>query len=142
MSFAAYSIVVAVLTEDRIAGDAPNGWKTSYVLVLLILGVLLIGSFIAWENFCECPLMPLHIWKDRNFTLVSARSNTARLPTDGATDKRRGDIRLYELHNKFLLAISLHAKCTWVLSTLRSRASPSSGDWWNHRQRYCRTCLT
>lgn len=52
-------------------GDtAPNGWKTAYVLVLLIVGLLLIIAFVFWELRFEWPLMPMGIWKDRNFTLV------------------------------------------------------------------------
>lgn len=54
----------------RIAGGAPKGWRTSYVLVLLLLGIALIGIFIGWEGFCTYPLMPLRVWRDRNFSLV------------------------------------------------------------------------
>lgn len=52
-------------------GDtAPQGWKTPYVLALLIIGLLLIIAFICWECWYKWPLMPMGIWKDRNFTLV------------------------------------------------------------------------
>jgi predicted MFS family arabinose efflux permease len=30
----------------------------------------LIGAFIVWEGVCKFPMMPLRIWKDRNFSLV------------------------------------------------------------------------
>ena len=43
------------------------------MLAMLVLGVVLILGFIAWENYCKYPMMPLRIWKDRNFSLVSAR---------------------------------------------------------------------
>jgi hypothetical protein len=56
--------------ENSIAGGAPEGWRTSYVLVLLIVGVFLMGSFIGWEGWCKYPLMPLRIWRDKNFSLV------------------------------------------------------------------------
>lgn len=48
---------------------APHGWKTDYVLVLLILGLALIASFVLWDNWFRWPLVPMGIWKDRNFTL-------------------------------------------------------------------------
>lgn len=52
-------------------GDtAPQGWKTPYVLALLIVGLLLIIAFVFWECWFKYPLMPMGIWKDRNFTLV------------------------------------------------------------------------
>ncbi|KAF2168005.1 hypothetical protein M409DRAFT_53340 [Zasmidium cellare ATCC 36951] len=52
-------------------GDtAPQGWTTPYVLALLIVGLLLIIGFICWECWCKWPLMPMGIWKDRDFTLV------------------------------------------------------------------------
>nr|AOR51677.1 MFS general substrate transporter [Phaffia rhodozyma] len=49
--------------------SASNGWKTPYVLATLVLSILLIGAFIAWEDllvrssrFSLKPLMPLEIW--------------------------------------------------------------------------------
>ncbi|KXS96015.1 hypothetical protein AC578_3901 [Pseudocercospora eumusae] len=52
-------------------GDtAPDGWRTPYVLALLIIGFLLIVAFVFWELYFEFPLMPMQIWKDRNFSLV------------------------------------------------------------------------
>jgi hypothetical protein len=55
---------------DRIAGDAPKGWRTPYVLAMLILGIALIACFIVWEAYCKHPMMPLRVWKDKNFSLV------------------------------------------------------------------------
>jgi MFS family permease len=53
-----------------LAGDASQGWKTPYVLVLLILGLCLILFFVYWESVFPSPLMPLHIWRDRTFSLL------------------------------------------------------------------------
>ena len=51
-------------------GDtAPQGWKTDYVLALLIIGVLLMVAFVFWEQWFKYPLVPMSIWKDRNFSL-------------------------------------------------------------------------
>jgi hypothetical protein len=56
--------------EDRLTGTAPQGWATPYVIVLIIVGVILIGIFIFWQSIYKFPLMPLYIWRDRNFSLV------------------------------------------------------------------------
>ncbi|KAF2491371.1 major facilitator superfamily transporter [Lophium mytilinum] len=53
-----------------LGGDASDGWKTPYVLVLLILGILAIGLFIVWENKYEHAMIPMNIWRDRDFSLL------------------------------------------------------------------------
>ncbi|KAF2084390.1 putative transporter [Saccharata proteae CBS 121410] len=53
-----------------LGSDAPQGWKTPYVLVLLILGIVLIVGFVFWEQYVENPLVPMGIWKDRDFSLL------------------------------------------------------------------------
>lgn len=40
-------------------------------MAMMILGFLQLVTFVFWENYWPRPLMPLHIWKDSNFTLVS-----------------------------------------------------------------------
>ncbi|KAL4942340.1 hypothetical protein BDV06DRAFT_235503 [Aspergillus oleicola] len=62
--------VSAVSAGLTLTGTAPKGWATPYVIVLLVLGVVLIGTFIFWQSIYKFPLMPLYIWKDRNFSLV------------------------------------------------------------------------
>jgi len=52
------------------ASEAANGWETSYVIALLVVGAVSIGGFIYWQSVYSRPLMPLSVWKDRNFTLV------------------------------------------------------------------------
>ncbi|KAK3054999.1 hypothetical protein LTR09_004159 [Extremus antarcticus] len=52
-------------------GDtAPQGWKTSYVIALLVVGILIMIAFVFWELWFKYPLVPMNIWRDRNFTLV------------------------------------------------------------------------
>lgn len=53
-----------------LGGVAPHGWKTPYVLALLMVGVVCIISFIVWECHVSQPLLPLWIFKDRNFSLL------------------------------------------------------------------------
>jgi MFS family permease len=62
---------IGMFTAALSLGDeAPDGWKTGYVLALLIVGLALMVAFVFWELRFETPLMPMSIWKDRNFTLV------------------------------------------------------------------------
>nr|POF06764.1 putative mfs-type transporter [Quercus suber] len=52
-------------------GDtAPQGWRTGYVLALLIVGILLLIIFVVWDCFYKYPLVSMSIWRDRNFSLV------------------------------------------------------------------------
>ncbi|KAK0286538.1 hypothetical protein LTR91_014903 [Friedmanniomyces endolithicus] len=48
---------------------APQGWTTGYVLALLIVGLALMIAFVVWDCWFKYPLVPMGIWKDRNFTL-------------------------------------------------------------------------
>ncbi|KAK6004249.1 hypothetical protein QM012_009099 [Aureobasidium pullulans] len=53
------------------SGDtAPQGWKTSYIIAMLIVGALLIVAFVFWENYYPHPLVPMSIWLDKNFSLL------------------------------------------------------------------------
>jgi MFS family permease len=51
---------------------APQGWKTGYVLALLIVGFMLLVAFVFWDLWYKYPLVPMGIWKDRNFSLCLA----------------------------------------------------------------------
>ena len=55
-----------------LGSTAPNGWKTGYVLALLIAGILLMVAFVFWELWFKYPLVPMSIWKDHNFSLSLA----------------------------------------------------------------------
>jgi MFS family permease len=64
-------IGIAMFTASlTLAGDSPHGWSTSYVIVLLVVGILLTAGFVYWQSIFEHPLMPLSVWRDRNFTLL------------------------------------------------------------------------
>lgn len=67
LAVAGIAIFTASLT---LAGDAPNGWRSSYVIAMLIIGLVMIGACIYWQSIFKHPLMPLSIWNHRNFTLV------------------------------------------------------------------------
>lgn len=57
--------------DYSLGGDAKDGFRTPYVLVLLIIGILLIVAFIVWENKYPYALIDMSVWKDRDFSLVS-----------------------------------------------------------------------
>ncbi|KAJ5894507.1 hypothetical protein N7495_006198 [Penicillium taxi] len=55
-----------------LAGDAPDGWQTGYVLALFIVGISMLAAFVYWQSIAKYALMPLWMWKDRNFSLLMA----------------------------------------------------------------------
>jgi MFS family permease len=55
-----------------LGSDAPHGWKTSYVLALLIIGFVLMVGFVLWEIYYDTPLISMTIFRDRNFSLLLA----------------------------------------------------------------------
>lgn len=57
--------------HHSLGGNAPQGWKTPYVLVLLILGAILMISFVVWEFKYPYAMIDMKIWRDRDFSLVS-----------------------------------------------------------------------
>ncbi|KAH9832715.1 Major Facilitator Superfamily [Teratosphaeria destructans] len=52
-----------------LGSTAPHGWTTPYVLALLLVGLALILAFVAWDTHYPHPLVPMTIWRDRNFSL-------------------------------------------------------------------------
>ena len=54
-----------------LAGDAPQGWKTPYVLVMLILGLVMIATFVVWELKYPFAMIDMNVFRDRDFSLVS-----------------------------------------------------------------------
>ncbi|KLO14349.1 MFS general substrate transporter [Schizopora paradoxa] len=60
-------LIQFVLAQGELA---PKGWKTPYIIALLIAGVLLLFAFLAWQYYLEHvavksrpPLMKLSMWK-------------------------------------------------------------------------------
>ncbi|CAM1511470.1 Fc.00g089830.m01.CDS01 [Cosmosporella sp. VM-42] len=60
---------VGMLTAALTLGPG-DGWKSAHVIAMLIVGFLLLVAFVFWESYWPHPLMPLHIWRDKNFTLL------------------------------------------------------------------------
>ena len=59
------------LTHPSLAADAPQGWRTPHVLVLLILGIIIMIAFVVWESKYPYAMIDMKIWRDRDFSLVS-----------------------------------------------------------------------
>ncbi|KAH9895305.1 efflux transporter [Cubamyces lactineus] len=47
---AGLTFIIFVLSDGSVA---PNGWKTGYIIALLILGVVLLALFVWWEHYLE-----------------------------------------------------------------------------------------
>ncbi|KAI2473034.1 MFS general substrate transporter [Annulohypoxylon bovei var. microspora] len=47
-----------------------DGWTSAHVIALIVVGIVLLVIFVVWERIFPTPLMPPHIWKDRNFSLI------------------------------------------------------------------------
>ncbi|WP_031165427.1 MFS transporter [Streptosporangium roseum] len=49
--------------------SAPGkGWTSPQVLVAAVLAVLALGGFVLWERRAEQPMLPLELFRDRNFS--------------------------------------------------------------------------
>ncbi|KAK9480307.1 major facilitator superfamily-domain-containing protein [Lipomyces japonicus] len=73
-------LFVFALTQS---GSLEDGWRTPYVIALLIAGVLLFTSFLFWESKAKKPLMPLHIWKFPYFALCMMIAATGYMSFTG-----------------------------------------------------------
>ncbi|KFA55543.1 hypothetical protein S40293_02028 [Stachybotrys chartarum IBT 40293] len=60
---------VGLLTTALTLGPA-DGWRSAHVIAMMIIGFLLLVAFVYWESYWPHPLMPLHVWKDRTFSLL------------------------------------------------------------------------
>jgi EmrB/QacA subfamily drug resistance transporter len=52
--------------------DGPDhGWTSARVLAMLISGTVLIAGFVAWQRRTGSPMLPLHLFRSRGFSLVN-----------------------------------------------------------------------
>ena len=55
-----------LLLPFSLAGTAPNGWKTGYIIAMIVLGVVLLAAFVIWEKFfAPVQYFPFKYLKDR-----------------------------------------------------------------------------
>ncbi|KAM5347879.1 hypothetical protein ACJ41O_007703 [Fusarium nematophilum] len=63
LTIAGFSLI---LTPLNIATRAPNGRGTGYIIAMIVVGVVCLGLFAAWERwFAKVPYIPFHFLKDR-----------------------------------------------------------------------------
>src|SRR6266705_3608053 len=51
-----------------------HGWTSATVLPPLVIGALLMAAFIGWELRAREPMLPLHLFRSRGFTVTNAAS--------------------------------------------------------------------
>ncbi|KAK9468003.1 major facilitator superfamily domain-containing protein [Lipomyces arxii] len=66
LSFVGLALFMFALANS---GGAPHGWRTPYIIALLIVGVAIICVFVFWESRASNALMPMFIWKFPGFAL-------------------------------------------------------------------------
>jgi hypothetical protein len=47
------------------------GWGAAEVLVALVLGLVLLAGFLAWESVAQAPMVPLSLFRSRVFAAAS-----------------------------------------------------------------------
>lgn len=67
LTVAGFTLFVFALSDWD---TSPHGWKTSYIIATLVIGVVLIVLFFVHETYwASNPMMPMHIWKAPGFLL-------------------------------------------------------------------------
>lgn len=69
MDFLGASLSTAglILLAFVLSGGGVYGWGKTFIIVLLILSVILLVTFVVYEKRISNPIMPLSLWKIRNF---------------------------------------------------------------------------
>lgn len=61
-----------LLLPFSLAPKAPNGWKTGYIIAMIVLGVVFIAAFVVWEKyFAKVQYFPFKYLKDRTILASS-----------------------------------------------------------------------
>jgi EmrB/QacA subfamily drug resistance transporter len=50
---------------------AGDGWTSTSVLAALVVGLVLLGGFVAWEHKASSPMLPMRLFRSRSFSVVS-----------------------------------------------------------------------
>jgi EmrB/QacA subfamily drug resistance transporter len=51
-----------------------EGWTNPIIVAALAGGVALLGAFVAWERRAADPMVPMHLFRDRTFSITNAVS--------------------------------------------------------------------
>ncbi|MEU8972716.1 MDR family MFS transporter [Streptomyces monashensis] len=52
-------------------GGSQYAWTSARIMELIAIGVVTLGGFVFWQTRAAEPVLPLHIFRNRNFTLMS-----------------------------------------------------------------------
>jgi hypothetical protein len=74
------TIVATALLLASVYGGNQYSWASAPVISLLIGGVVLLAAFVWWETKAREPLLPLRLFRDRVFSVVSACLFIATVP--------------------------------------------------------------
>jgi len=56
-----------------VRGNA-EGWASAGIVGPMVVGVLLVAAFVAWELRAPSPMLPMHFFRDRTFALTNVAS--------------------------------------------------------------------
>ncbi|KAJ5105003.1 hypothetical protein NUU61_002350 [Penicillium alfredii] len=56
-----------ILLQFVLSSGGSYGWGTPFIIALLVVAVLLLVGFVVLEKYIGNPIMPLSLWKIRNF---------------------------------------------------------------------------
>ena len=59
-----------ILLSFVVSGGGVYGWGSPMIIVLLIVSIGLLLGFVYWEHRASNPIMPLSLWKIRNFPAI------------------------------------------------------------------------
>jgi len=65
-------------------GGNQYAWGSAPIVSLIVVGVLATAAFIWWENRAVEPILPMHVFRNRNFTIATAMSFLLGLAMFGA----------------------------------------------------------
>jgi EmrB/QacA subfamily drug resistance transporter len=51
-----------------------EGWTNPIILAALTAGIALLAAFVAWERRAEDPMVPMHLFRNRTFTITNGVS--------------------------------------------------------------------
>ena len=51
-----------------------HGWTSATVLAPIVIGALLVAGFVAWELRARQPMLPMHLFRSRGFTMANVAS--------------------------------------------------------------------
>lgn len=56
-----------ILLQFVLSSGGEYGWSTPFIIALLVVAVVLLAGFVVLQHYISYPIMPLSLWKLRNF---------------------------------------------------------------------------